>query len=236
MKNAVAVIPARAGSKRIPLKNTKLFCGKPMIVYAIEAALKSDCFEHIVVSTDSPEIAELARQYGAEAPYTRPAELSNDYATSAEVFVHALEWEKINRSLPEFACMIYATSPLLMAKDIQKGFELVQRPDVESAFSVTTFPFPIFRGMTINKDGYIRMIWPEHLTTRSQDLTEAYHDAGQFYWVKSSRFLETKKILSDAAVPVVLPRKRVQDIDTPEDWEMAELAYQVLLLSEREEL
>lgn len=228
MRKPVAIIPARSGSKRIPLKNIKEFCGKPMIAYSIEAAKASGCFERIVVSTDSQDIAAIARDCGAEVPYFRPPELSNDHATSMAVLAHALEWERANRELPEHACMIYATAPFLRPVYLLQGLELISSRKADTAFSATSFPFPIFRGMKITSDGYAQMIWPEHRLTRSQDLPEAIHDAGQFYWVHAERFLQTRQLFTERALPVILPRWLVQDIDTPEDWGRAELASKVM--------
>jgi len=224
----IAIIPARGGSKRIPRKNIKLFHGKPMIAYSIEAAKNSGCFDKIIVSTDDQEIAEIAKQYGAEVPFIRPNDIADDYATTMDVMQHAITWCEQQQWNVTHVCCIYATAPFILASDISKGFEKVSKANVEYAFSATTFPFPIQRAITVNEDGAVSMLEPQYANTRSQDLIEAYHDAGQFYWGKASAFLTGKAIFSTHSQAVILPRKRVQDIDTPEDWELAEMLYSVL--------
>jgi len=221
----IAIIPARSGSKRIPQKNIRIFCGKPIIAYSIEAAIRTKLFDRIIVSTDSNEIAEVASEYDAETPFLRPAELSDDYATTASVILHSLEWLKKNNVEVIHLCCIYATAPMIRAGDIIEGLALMNKHRASSAFSVTTFPYPIFRGLKINKRNRLEMIWPENINARSQDLPEAYHDAGQFYWAKADCFPEKKRFLTDDAIPVVIPRYIVQDIDTPEDWIIAELMF-----------
>nr|WP_017677352.1 pseudaminic acid cytidylyltransferase [Pseudomonas chengduensis] len=217
----VAVIPARGGSKRIPRKNIKPFCGKPMIAWSIEAALASGCFDAVIVSTDDTEIAEIARHYGADVPFMRPAELSDDYAGTVPVIRHALEWFIANREAPEHICCIYATAPFVTGEDICRGLEILVGNDCDYAFSVTSYAFPIQRAIRITPADRVEMFNPEHFNTRSQDLEEAYHDAGQFYWGRASAWLEGKMLFGTHAVPVLLPRHRVQDIDTLEDWERA---------------
>ncbi|MFZ2657246.1 MAG: pseudaminic acid cytidylyltransferase [Victivallales bacterium] len=227
-KISAAVIPARGGSKRIPGKNIKLFLGKPMISYSIEAARASGVFDKIIVSTDSPEIAKIAEEYGAEAPFMRPHELSDDHATTDSVVLHALDWLNTNWERVDYICCIYSTAPFVRAEYLKKGLELLIKEKATSAFSVTSFPFPIFRALKMDDSGRIQMFWPEHRLTRSQDLPEAFHDAGQFYWIDARKYAIEKKLFSSDAVPVVLPRKLVQDIDTPEDWERAESMFKVL--------
>jgi len=225
----IALIPARGGSKRIPGKNIKLFHGKPMICYSIEAAQKAGVFDRIVVSTDCPEIAHIALEAGAEVPFMRPPEIANDYASLADVVLHALDWfEKKEAILVDFCCCILATAPFIRASDIQKGLALMEEKKVASVFSVTTFDFPIFRALELQEDGALAMIWPEYMKTRSNDLPEVYHDAGQFYWLETARFRKSELIYSLDALPICLPRKIVQDIDTPEDWECAELMFEAL--------
>jgi pseudaminic acid cytidylyltransferase len=223
----IAVIPARGGSKRIPRKNVKLFAGLPMIAHSILAARDSGVFNRIIVSTDDSEIAEISKAYGAEVPFLRPEELADDHASTDVVFVHALELMNQLGGSYNYACCIYATAPFVRVEYLRQGLELLKESDATSAFSVASFPFPIFRGMKINERGRVEMLWPEHRWTRSQDLPEAYHDAGQFYWVNVERYLKEKKLLSEDAVPVVLPRWLVQDIDTIEDWHRAELMFEV---------
>lgn len=224
----VAVIPARGGSKRIPRKNVRSFCGKPMIAWSIEAALESGCFDRIVVSTDDEEIAATALKYGAEVPFMRPAELSDDHTGTVAVIAHAVEWLERHDRAPDQLCCIYATAPLLLPGDLRLGLQRLDESGSDFAFSVTSFPFPIQRAVRIDRDGRVGMFWPEKFQSRSQDLEEAYHDAGQFYWGKAAAWLSGSAIFGPGSVPVILPRHRVQDIDTPEDWERAELMFKLL--------
>lgn len=218
----ICVIPARGGSKRIPRKNIKDFCGKPMIAWSIEAARKSNCFAHVLVSTDDEEIAEISRQWGAEVPFLRPAELSGDYVATIPVIAHATQWSNCNLGSTQNVCCLYATAPFVQSEDLQSGLRIIQESQAEYAFSVTSYPFPIQRAIRITAQGRVEMFQPEHFNTRSQDLEEAWHDAGQFYWGKASAWLSGKTIFSTDSAPVKLARYRVQDIDTFEDWERAE--------------
>jgi pseudaminic acid cytidylyltransferase len=222
----IAIIPARGGSKRIPGKNIKLFSGKPIISYSIEAAKISGLFEKIIVSTDSQKIAHTAKEYGAEVPFMRPKNLSDDFTPTAPVLLHDLKRLRKNGVVPNYVCCIYATAPFVQPDYLKKGLELMIRKRASSVFSVTTFPFSIFRALNKSEAGCLKMFWPEHELARSNDFPEAYHDAGQFYWLDSKKFLKTKKIYTGDALPVILPRCLVQDIDTPEDWETAELIYE----------
>lgn len=228
----LAVIPARGGSKRIPRKNIRDFCGKPIIAYSIEAARQSNCFDRIIVSTDDEEIAAVARDWGAETPFVRPAELSNDYAGTVPVIKHAIEWFIDNQERPELACCIYATAPFIIPQDLQRGLDTLLSTKSDYAFTLTDYPFPIQRAVKLTSSGRVAMFQPEHFKTRSQDLEQAYHDAGQFYWGRCEAFLHELPIFSQAAAPVLLPRHRVQDIDTLEDWHRAELMFKVLLQNE----
>lgn len=224
----IAIIPARGGSKRIPRKNIKDFCGKPMIAWSIEAAKASGLFDHILVSTDDAEIAEVARQWGAEVPFMRPAELSNDYAGTTEVIAHATQWA-LDQGWPVTAvCCIYATAPLVQVADLKRGWEALESRDWAYAFTVTDFPAPIFRSFQRNTDGGIEMFFPEHFSARSQDLPTALHDAGQFYWGRPGAWLDGKAVFAQHSCPVSIPRWRVQDIDTMEDWRRAELLHQII--------
>jgi N-acylneuraminate cytidylyltransferase len=219
----IAVIPARGGSKRIPRKNIKNFFGKPMIAWSIETAIASGLFDQIIVSTDDQEIAEVARNYGAEVPFLRPADLSNDYAGTTEVIAHATQW-LIDQGLSISAvCCIYATAPFVQVKDLTRGLQALESGCWSYAFSVTDFAAPIFRAFTENPDGGIEMVFPEHFLTRSQDLPTALHDAGQFYWGQPSAWLEGKRIFDRHSLPIIIPRWRVQDIDSEEDWIRAEM-------------
>lgn len=220
--SVVAIIPARGGSKRIPHKNIKLFCGKPMIAYSVEAAKDAGIFDRIIVSTDSKEIASIAKDFGAEVPFMRPAELADDYTGTDAVILHALKQLMKNGEEIDYICCIYATAPFVKAEYIIKGYNLLRNKNAASCFSVTTYPFPIFRSLKINNQSRLEMFWPEYRETRSQDLPEAYHDAGQFYWADTKKYLRKKQFYSKDSVPIILPRYLVQDIDTPEDWETAE--------------
>jgi pseudaminic acid cytidylyltransferase len=219
----VAILPARGGSKRIPQKNIKDFLGKPIIAYSIETALKSDIFDKVIVSTDSDEIAEVAIQYGAEVPFIRPNEFSDDFTGTDEVIIHALKWLKANNGENfNYVCCIYSTAPFIQIEYLKKGLELLKKYNSTSAFSVTSYPYQILRSLKINSKGRIEMICPQYFDKRSQDLPEAYHDAGQFYWANVDKYLIEKRFFSKDSIPIVIPRYLVQDIDTLEDWELAE--------------
>ena len=224
----LAVIPARGGSKRIPYKNIKSFGGKPMIAWSIQAAKESGMFDRIVVSTDDTEIADIARDFGADVPFLRPAELSDDHTGTTPVVAHAIDWHQARGYDPSQICCIYATAPFVQADDIRQGADALTQSDADFAFSVTSFAFPIQRAIRLRTDGRVEMFEPDHFQTRSQDLPEAYHDAAQFYWGTRSAWLSGMPIFCAASVPVILPRFRVQDIDTPEDWEQAEALMQAI--------
>ncbi len=224
----VAVIPARGGSKRIPRKNIREFCGKPMIAWTIETAIKCGYFSKIIVSTDDTEIAEVAREYGAEVPFIRPDSLSDDHSGTLPVVQHAIEWLKAESKIPDYVCCIYATAPFVQVEDLRQGFEMLVKEKCNYVFSVTSFAFPIQRALWKTEHNRVAMFQPEHLNTRSQDLKEAYHDAGQFYWGARNAWLEGKGVFEEDSVPVLLPRYRVQDIDTTEDWVRAEYLFRIL--------
>jgi N-acylneuraminate cytidylyltransferase len=221
----LAVIPARGGSKRIPRKNIKPFFGKPIIGWSIEAAQQAGCFDRIVVSTDDEEIAEVARTFGAETPFMRPPELANDHAGTTPVVAHAAQWFVDQGVPPELVCCIYATAPFVRAEDILHGLRKIQQGRWDYAFSATLFEAPIQRALKLTADGGVTMFQPEQFMSRSQDLEPAWHDAAQFYWGRSAAWLEHKQIFSGTATVVALPRYRVHDIDTPDDWFCAELMY-----------
>lgn len=218
----IAVIPARGGSKRIPRKNIKPFCGKPMIAWSIEAAKNSGLFDYIIVSTDDAEIAHVANQWGAEVPFMRPAELSDDHAGTMEVIAHATQWALDQGFDVDAVCCIYATAPFVQVDDIKLGLAALESGNWAYAFTVTDFAAPIFRSFKQTTDGGIEMFFPEHFLTRSQDLPTALHDAGQFYWGRPSAWIEGKRVFDRVSIPVFIPRWRVQDIDTLEDWVRAE--------------
>jgi pseudaminic acid cytidylyltransferase len=223
--SCVAIIPARGGSKRIPRKNLKPFDGVPIIVRSIRTAFDCGLFDQVVVSTDDEEIADIARAHGAQVPFMRPTALADDFTGTAAVIVHAL------KQLPPFdyACCVYATAPLLQARYLRQGHELlVQHPDKSFTFSVAGFGFPVQRALTLDEQGALTSLYPEFRNTRSQDLPEAYQDAGQFYWGRTEAWLRGDVLFSPASLPVILPRYLVQDIDTLEDWKRAEYLYTAL--------
>jgi pseudaminic acid cytidylyltransferase len=224
----VAIIPARGGSKRIPRKNIKPFCGLPMIAWSIKAAQQSECFDRILVTTDDEEIAATARQYGAETPFLRPASLSDDYTGTTAVITHAIEWMQEQQMTIDLACCIYATAPFIRAADLQSSLRIMKNEDASYCFSVTSYAFPIQRAIKITETKRCKMFQSEMFNQRSQDLEDAYHDAGQFYWGRTSAWIEEKPIFSKHSIPYILPRYRVQDIDTVDDWREAELMFQVL--------
>ena len=227
MQNCVAIIPARGGSKRIPKKNIKNFHGKPLIAYSIEVALKSKLFSKVVVSTDDEEIAKIAKKYGATTPFIRPKELSDDFTGTGEVVNHAINFLKNSGEKIDFVCTIYATAPFLQEKYLIDGFEKLKNSNARNAFSCTSMPYPIQRTFKITKDSRCEMFWPENFYKRSQDLEEAYQDAGQFYWTNLN--INSKEIIfSKDSIPIVLPRYLVQDIDTLEDWIRAEFMYEAI--------
>jgi N-acylneuraminate cytidylyltransferase len=224
----IAVIPARGGSKRIPRKNIRPFCGKPIIAYSISAAQQTGLFDQIVVSTDDEEIASVARGYGATTPFLRPKEIADDFTGTNAVVKHAVAWFNAQSNDITHACCLYATAPLVRAEDIAEGHDALSRSDAAFAFSVTSYAFPIQRALRITPGGRVDAIYPEHRMTRSQDLEHAYHDAGQFYWGTARAFLEDMPLFAPHSIGVVLPRHLVQDIDTLEDWKQAELMYETV--------
>jgi N-acylneuraminate cytidylyltransferase len=224
----VAIIPARGGSKRIPRKNIKSFCGKPMIAWSIEAALNSHCFNKVIVSTDDQEIAEVARKFGAEVPFIRPNELADDFTGTIPVTKHAIEWlENQGQTVSEAMC-IYPTAPFVQPKIIVEAYEQWHASQANYCFTATNYAAPIQRAFKLTDNKRAQMFQPELFNERSQDLEEAYHDAGQFYWGKPEAFKRLEPVISEDSSPYVLPRYLVQDIDTPDDWVLAELLYQAL--------
>jgi pseudaminic acid cytidylyltransferase len=221
----VAIIPARGGSKRIPKKNIKPFLGKPIMAYSIETARKCGLFDRIIVSTDSHEVAEVARSFGAEVPFKRPEHLADDFTGTNAVVKHALQWLSASGDDVAFACCIYATAPMLEVSYLTQGYEKLAQTNAPFVFSITRFDFPIQRAIKINQSDKVEALYPEAIQMRSQDLEETYHDAGQFYWGREDAFINDVGIYSSGALPVVLPHYLVQDIDTPEDWIRAELMF-----------
>lgn len=226
----LAVIPARGGSKRIPRKNIKMFHGQPMIAWSIQAAIDSSCFDEVWVSTDDEEIAAIAQAYGAKVPFLRPVHLSDDFATTADVMSHAVEeFGKINHTLPDYICCLYATAPFVTKADLVQGLEKIKNnSNLNYVFSATTYPFPIQRAIKLNAHDTVEMFSPQYFNSRSQDLEEAWHDAGQFYWGTAEAWLNKAMIFASQSSVVELPRFRVQDIDTQEDWDRAEWLFKAI--------
>lgn len=227
---SIAIIPARGGSKRIPRKNIKLFCGEPMISYPIKAALQSGCIERVIVSTEDEEIASIARSYGAETPFMRPKELADDYTGTSAIVRHALNWLAEQQQTIDFACCLYATTPLLRPEDLKAGLAILKaNSELDFVFSAARFSFPIQRALLQDGQGGVRPFDRDSIKKRSQDLAPTFHDAGQFYWGKASSWLQSgTTIFGPSSRMLVLPDHRVQDIDTPDDWHRAEVLYQLL--------
>lgn len=218
----LCLIPARGGSKRIPRKNIKPFLGKPIIERSIEAALSCDQIDRVIVSTDDSEIAEVARRAGAEVPFMRAAHLSDDYATTLDVIADALEWADREITEPVTAiCCLYATAPFVTAEDLSIAYDWLEESSASCVFAATEYPYPIQRALRII-DGRVAMFQPDHLVTRSQDLEPAYHDAGQFYWLRPAAVRTRVAIFGPQSTVHLMDRSRVQDIDTMEDWHFAE--------------
>lgn len=224
----LCVIPARGGSKRIPRKNIRDFCGKPMIAWSIEAAISSGCFQQVVVSTDNDEIADIARSWGAQAPFIRPHELANDFSATRPVIVHAIrEMIDVYGEL-ETVCCLYATAPFVLPEDLQKGLVLLKENNAPFVFSATTFNYPIQRAIRKLKSNGVEWIYPEYRCSRTQDLEVTYHDAAQFYFGSSHAFCSSLETVSPQSQMYLLPSFRVHDIDTIEDWQRAELFFNAL--------
>lgn len=222
---AIAVIPARGGSKRIPRKNIKVFCGRPIIAYSIQAAQDSGLFDRIIVSTDDQEIAEVSRHYGAEIPFMRPSELSDDYTGTIEVISHASKWLKEKDSNIRAICCIYPSAPFIGIEDLIQGLRILESGGWNYVLPVTEYASSIFRAFKELSTGGLEMFFPEMFYKRSQDLPEALYDAGQFYWGLLEAWTAGKRIFDQTSCPLRIPRWRVQDIDSLDDWNRAELIY-----------
>jgi N-acylneuraminate cytidylyltransferase len=224
----LALIPARGGSKRIPRKNIKPFCGKPIVAWSIEAARASGCFDRIVGSTDDEEIADVARAAGADVPFMRPAELADDHAGTIPVVRHAIEWQRAHGPEPRQVCCLYATAPFVTADDLREGLARLDPGDgVNFVFPVARYAYPIQRALRLAADGHVSMFQPDEFRTRSQDLEPAYHDAGQFYWGTTDGWMAAETMFGTASIALVRPPWRVQDIDVAEDWQRAEVLFQL---------
>ena len=225
--NALAIITARGGSKRIPRKNCKDFLGRPIMEYSIEAALSSKMFEEVMVSTDDQEIAEIAKKAGAQIPFFRSAKTSDDFATTVDVILEVLEeYRKIGRQF-DYVCCIYPTAPFVTGEKIKDAMKLLEQQNADALMPVVSFSFPPLRSVIIQNE-VLRPKWPENMMKRSQDLETLYHDCGQFYCMNVQRFLEEKTIFMEKTVPFYMDEMEVQDIDTEIDWKLAELKYHLL--------
>ena len=225
---SIAIITARGGSKRIPRKNIRPFLGKPIIVYSIEAAINSSCFDEIMVSTDDNEIADIARKAGANVPFMRSPKTSYDNATTVEVLVEVLEKYKSLGKEFDYCCCIYPTAPFINKSKLLNAYNKILSSKAKSLVPVVRFGFPILRSFKI-ENGLVKMNWPEHMNSHSQSLPIAYHDCGQFYIFKIKDFLIDKKLFSDSTIPFEIPESEVQDIDNEEDWKVAEIKYKLLI-------
>lgn len=225
----IAIIPARGGSKRIARKNIKDFLGKPIIAYSIEAAMESGLFDEVMVSTDDNEIAEIAKKYGAKVPFLRSDKNANDYATTMEVIEEVLDsYNNILNITFEKACCIYPTAPFIQIQHLKEGLSKLTKNNLTSVFPIVAFNYPVFRGIEIQKDGKVKMVWPEYLNSRSQDLKAIYHDAGQWYWFNTEKIGES--LFTNNSSSIVLSEHEVQDIDTIIDWKIAEIKYKTFFL------
>lgn len=227
MNNCIAIITARGGSKRIHQKNIKNFLGIPIIKYSIDAALGAGCFDEVMVSTDDKEIADVALLYGAKIPFMRSAETSNDFATTADVIMETLKQYKLQREEFSYVCCIYPTAPFITSKKLKTAYDILIESGAKSVVPIVRFGFPIQRSFKI-EEGLVKMNWPEHMNSRSQDLPPAFHDCGQFYFLRTDAFWKNKKLFTDFTVPYEMPESEVQDIDNEEDWNVAEIKYTFL--------
>ena len=224
--NAVAIIPARGGSKRIPRKNIRPFCGHPIIWYSITAAIDSGCFREVMVSTDDEEIADIAKGMGARVPFMRSKRNSDDYSTTADVLEEVLlEYRKMGQAF-DFFCCLYPTAPFISKQRLQQSCELLKSSGADSVLPIVRYSYPIWRSLKI-EDGSVKMWWPENYNKRSQDLPPAYHDAGQFYIMLSESLLQQKKLYAQHSIGIEIPEIESQDIDNDMDWKLAEIKYQL---------
>lgn len=232
-EKAIAIITARGGSKRIPKKNIKEFCGKPIIAYSIRAALNSGIFDEVMVSTDSEEIAEIARAYGAKVPFMRSAKTSDDFATTADVLMEVLErYQEMGRTFDVMSC-IYPTAPFVTPQKLQSAYDTLTKEQAVMAMPVVAFSYPPQRSYVLNGN-MLEMKWKENYNKRSQDLEKMYHDAGQFYMYQVETFIRLKGQMTESIVPVIVDEMEVQDIDNESDWKLAELKYQMIKMRNKE--
>lgn len=232
-KEKIAIIPARGGSKRIPKKNIKEFCGKPIICYAIKAALESNLFDEVMVSTDSEEIAKIAKKYGASVPFMRSEEAAGDYASTAQVIFEVLnQYQKAGRYF-DFGVCIYPTAPFVTKEKLTDAMNLIQTQAGIIVLPVVAFSYPPQRGYVM-ENSYIKMKYPENFKTRSQDLERIYHDAGQFFAINIEKYKEMQGIVVSDIIPYVLSEQEVQDIDNETDWEIAQIKYEYMIRKNKE--
>ena len=224
---SIAIITARGGSKRIPRKNIKEFCGKPILAYSIEAAIRSGVFDTVMVSTDDREIADIAEKYGAQVPFFRSEATSNDYAVTSQVIEEVLEEYRKRGKVFDEVCCIYPTAPFITGERLREAMKLLEDRDADSVLPVVRFSFPPQRGVIV-EDGYLKFKWPEYRTARSQDLEPFYHDVGQFYCLNAKSFSNQGVLVMKKTVPLILSEMEIQDIDTEEDWKMAEVKFRLL--------
>lgn len=224
---SIAIITARGGSKRIPGKNIKEFCGRPIIVYSIEAALNSGIFSEVMVSTDDEKIAAVAEENGAKVPFFRTKETSGDFSTTSDVLIEVINQYRLMGESHDYGCCIYPTAPFVTAEKLRNAMDLLISSDVDTVMPVVRFSFPPQRSVII-QENKVKMKWPENLNIRSQDLEPFYHDCGQYYGFNISRFLMNKVLLSGNTLPVITSELEVQDIDNLEDWEIAEIKYRMM--------
>lgn len=227
-KKPYAIITARGGSKRVPKKNIRDFCGKPIIAYSIEAAIESELFDEVMVSTDSEEIAEIAKKYGAVVPFMRSEKTSNDYADTTDVLNEVIEMYKEYGVIFDELCCIYPTAPFITPDKLKESYKLLQDVDVFNVISIVGFSFPPQRGMILSDNNFIEPVDLEGINSRSQDLPIIYHDCGQFYWMKTEKYLENNDILNNHTRPYFISELEVQDIDNETDWKLAELKYKYM--------
>lgn len=221
--SAIAIILARGGSKRIPRKNIRPFLGKPVIHRPIRAALESGCFDEVMVSTDDDEIAAIARAEGAVTPFRRTEENAGDYATTTSVLMEVIQQYRSAGREFDYVCGMYASTPLVLARHLREGWKIMQSdPGIETVMPVVRYGYPIQRAFVVT-DGLLKLMAPEHGFTRSQDLTPAYHDAGQWYWMRRDAFERGQKVFAERCVPLVLSELEIQDIDNEDDWRLAEV-------------
>lgn len=221
----LCVIPARGNSKRIPKKNIKNFHGKPIIAWSIELAIKSKCFDKIIVSTDDAKISKIAKDYGAETPFVRPKNLSDDHTETVHVISHAIQWYIRRNIKPQYVCCIYATAPFVKIKDLKRGLKILKKTKCNFTFLATNYNYPIQRSFKIKNNGKLKMFYPKYLNYRSQDLEQSYHDVGQFYWGTADAWSKKKNIISTNSIPILISRESAVDIDTQEDWKIAEKVF-----------